>query len=219
MPRIKAVISWSGGKDSLMALWKLPADYEVVALLTNLNQQTNRVSIHGVRRALIEAQAAAIGLPVHFVMLPTNPTNVEYEALVQNALAPFQAQGIQHVVYGDLFLEDIRHYRDAFCQRLGMQPVYPVWGLDTKSLITEFIEAKFRAIISCVDTTQIAMDFVGRELDHKLLHELPKSADPCGENGEFHTFAYDGPLFRQPVKFTFGETWLQDKRFFYRDMM
>ena len=131
MPQTKAILSWSGGKDSLMALWKLSTEYEVVALLTNLNQQQDRVSVHGIRRHLIEAQAAAIGLPLHFVMLTSSPSNAEYEALVKNALAPFQAQAITHIIYGDLFLQDIRQYRDHFFQQVGMQTVYPLWGFDT----------------------------------------------------------------------------------------
>ena len=219
MPQTKATLSWSGGKDSLMALWKVPAEYEVVGLLTNLNQQQDRVSVHGIRRHLIEAQAAAIGLPLHFVMLTSSPSNAEYEELVKNALLPFQAQGITHIIYGDLFLQDIRQYRDHFFQRQGMQTVYPLWGIDTHKLVHEFVDAKFRASIACVDTTQLDPQFIGRTFDNDLLRELPASVDPCGENGEFHTFAFDGPLFKQPVQVTLGETWLQDGRFLYRDMM
>jgi len=219
MPRTKAILSWSGGKDSLMALWKLPTEYEVVALLTNLNQQQDRVSVHGIRRYLIEAQAAAIGLPLHFVMLSSSPSNAEYEALVENALSPFHGQGITHIIYGDLFLQDIRQYRDHFSQRLEMQTVYPLWGLDTHKLAHEFTDAKFRASIVCVDTTQLDPKFIGRTLDNDLLRELPASVDPCGENGEFHTFAFDGPLFKQSLQVTFGETWLQDNRFLYCDMI
>lgn len=132
--RKKVVVSWSGGKDSLMALWKLPPEYEVVALLTNINREQDRVSIHGVRRDLIEAQAAALSLDVQFIMLPSKPTNADYEALLMSAFAPFQAQGIDHIVYGDLFLEDIRQYRNAFLRRAGIQPIYPLWNVDTRAL-------------------------------------------------------------------------------------
>jgi uncharacterized protein (TIGR00290 family) len=215
--RTKVVVAWSGGKDSLLALWKLPPEYEVVALLTNLNDE--RVSIHGIRRRLIEAQADALGLPVQFITLPAQPTNDEYERLTAEAFAPFQAQGVRHVVYGDLFLEDIRQYRDRFLKRMGMEGVYPLWGVNTASLIHEFIDAGFKALLTCVDTTQLDAGFVGREIDSALLDELPPSVDPCGENGEFHTFAYDGPLFKRSVPITRGETWVQDGRFCYMDVL
>ncbi|HVU14358.1 MAG TPA: diphthine--ammonia ligase [Phototrophicaceae bacterium] len=207
------IVSWSGGKDSLMALWKLSPEYQVAALLTNVSAEQNRVSIHGVRRYLIEAQAAALGLPIQFVELPPKPSNAEYEALVTAAIRPFQDEGIHEIVYGDLFLQDIRQYRDAYLQRIGMSGLYPVWGLDTRALIHEFIDAGFKAIITCVDTTQLDGAFAGRVIDNALIAQLPASVDPCGENGEFHTFVYDGPLFRQPVAFERGDQWTQDERF------
>jgi uncharacterized protein (TIGR00290 family) len=215
--RTKVVVAWSGGKDSLLALWKLPPEYEVVALLTNVNGE--RVSIHGVRRRRIEAQADALGLPVQFIALPAQPANDAYERLTAEAFASFQAQGVRHVVYGDLFLEDIRQYRDAFLKRLGIEGVYPLWGVNTSNLIDEFINAGFKALLTCVDTTQLDAGFVGREIDHSLLADLPPSADPCGENGEFHTFAYNGPLFRRGLPIRRGDTWLQDERFCYIDVL
>jgi uncharacterized protein (TIGR00290 family) len=215
--RTKVVVAWSGGKDSLLALWKLPPEYEVVALLTNLNGE--RVSIHGVRRRLIEAQADALGLPVQFIMLTAQPSNNEYERLTAEACAPFQEQGVRHVVYGDLFLEDIRQYRDSFLRRLGMEGIYPLWGVNTSNLIRDFIDAGFKALLTCVDTIQLDAQFIGRDIDAALLDDLPPSADPCGENGEFHTFAYDGPLFRHGLSLTLGERWSQDGRFCYVDML
>ena len=216
--RRKVILSWSGGKDSLMALWKLAADYEVVALITNLNHEQDRVSIHGVRRHLIEAQAAALGLPIHFVHLPSKPSNAEYEALVAAALVPFQAEGIQQVVYGDLFLQEIRSYRDAYLKRIGWQGIYPLWAINTHSLIREVIDAGFMTLVTCVDTTQLDATFAGRTLDDAFLRDLPASCDPCGENGEFHTFVYDSPLFTQAVPISVVGTWLQDNRFCYCDL-
>lgn len=201
-----------------MALWKLPVEYRAAALLTNMDVEQNRASIHRVWTPLIQMQAAALGLSIRFVELPSKPTNVEYEARVAAALAHFQAQNIQHVVYGDLFLEEIRQYRDEYLQRLGMVGVYPLWGADTHALIREFIDAGFKAVITCVDLTQLDGSFVGRTIDHALLNDLPDSVDPCGENGEFHTFVYDGPLFKQPIPFTLGAVETDDQRFHWCDI-
>lgn len=198
------VVSWSGGKDSLMALWALSEEYRPAALVTHIQAETGRTSVHGVRRALMEAQAAALGLPLHTVELPPTPSNAEYEAHIDAAYAPFRAQGVKHVVYGDLFLADIRAYRDQHLARMGMEGVYPLWGQDTRALADQFIGAGFRAVIACVDTTQLDAAFVGRDFDATLLRDLPTSADPCAENGEFHTFAYAGPLFSAPLPIKVG---------------
>ncbi len=218
MSSSNVIVSWSGGKDSLMALWKLPPEYRVAALLTNINAEQDRVSIHGVRRHLLEAQAAALGRPIRFVELPPKPGNAEYEALVTAAIKPFQAEGVREIVYGDLFLQDIRQYRDDTLRRTGMSAIYPIWGLDTRALIHEFIDAGFQALITCVDTTQLDGTFAGRTIDQALIAELPASIDPCGENGEFHTFVYDGPIFKQPISFERGDYWTQDERFRYIDL-
>src|SRR5262249_15610720 len=158
--------------------------------LTNLNTEQDRVNVHGVRRPLIEAQAAALGLPIHFVRLPAKPSNAEYEALVAAALASYQAEGVRHIVYGDLFLQDIRLYREAFLAGLGLKGIYPLWEVDTRKLMGQFIEAGFKPLVSCVDTTQLGVVFAGRTIDAGFLHDLPPMVDPCGENGEFHTFVY-----------------------------
>ncbi len=214
-----ALIAWSGGKDSAMTLWKLPAMYQPIALLTNVQASQGRVSMHGVRRELIELQARALGLPLHAVELPDAPTNAEYEAHVERGFAPFQAQGVTHVVYGDLFLADIRAYRDAHLARLGLHGVYPLWGHNTAALIREFIDAGFRAVIACVDTTQLDASFAGRELDEAFLRDLPNEVDPCGENGEFHTFVYDGPLFSKGLAITVGEIFWKNERFCHCDLL
>jgi len=216
---IPVLVAWSGGKDSLMALWKLPSEYEVVALVTNIQASEERISVHGVRRELLDRQAAALGLPLHIVELPDAPSNAEYEARVEAVFAPFRERGITHVVYGDLFLPDVREYRDAHLQRMGMQGVYPLWEQDTRALIQEFIAAGFKTVVTAVDTTQLDASFVGRELDMAFVRDLLPGIDPCGENGEFHTFVYAGPLFRQPVAFTIGKTFWKDDRFCYCDLL
>ncbi|HMA38258.1 MAG TPA: ATP-binding protein [Chloroflexia bacterium] len=215
---LPVIVAWSGGKDSTLALARLPPAYHVVALLTHLDTAHDRVSVHGTRHTLIERQAAALGLPVQWVPLPPQPTNLVYEAALAAALAPYQAQGVRHIVYGDLFLADIRQYRDAQLARLGWQGVYPLWGLDTQRLLQEFIAAGFRAVLTCVDTTQLACAFAGRAVDPALLASLPPGCDPCGENGEFHTFVHDGPLFRWPVPVIAGAGAWQVGRFCYYDL-
>ncbi|MCU0464078.1 MAG: adenine nucleotide alpha hydrolase [Anaerolineae bacterium] len=211
------LVSWSGGKDSLMALWALPEQYRPAALVTHIQTETGRTSVHGVRRELVEAQAAALGLPLHTVELPSMPSNADYEARMEAAYAPFRAQGIKHIVYGDLFLEDIRAYREQHLARMGMEGVYPLWGQSTRTLAYKFIGAGFRAVIACVDTTQLDAAFVGREFDAALLRDLPPDADPCAENGEFHTFAYAGPLFSAPLPVKVGAAF-GDGRFRFAEL-
>lgn len=210
---VPVLIAWSGGKDSAMALWRLPPEYQPAALLTNVQRSQRRVSTHGVRCALIEQQAAALGLPLHIIELSDAPTNAEYEAQIESGVAPFRAQGVVHIVYGDLFLADIRAYRDAYLARIGMQGVYPLWGQDTSTLIRVFIDAGFRAVVACVDAAQLDSSFVGRALDESFLSDLPNDVDPCGENGEFHTFVHAGPLFSRPIPITIGDEFWKDNRF------
>lgn len=217
-PQTPAIISWSGGKDSLMALWKLPPEYRVATLLTTMTAEQNRVSVHRVRTSFVQMQAAALGLDIQFAELPPKPTNSEYEARLTAMLASLQTQNIHHVVYGDLFLQEIRQYRDDYLRHLGIVGVYPLWESDTHTLIREFIDAGFKAVITCVDLTQVNGSFVGRTIDHTLLDNLPASVDPCGENGEFHTFVYDGPLFKRSIPFVLGNVTTDDQRFCWCDL-
>lgn len=216
----KVVLSWSGGKDSILALYGLAPEYEVVGLLTNLIAGENRVSVHNVRRELIQKQAASLSLPIQFLSLPAFPSNEIYERTLRAGLALFQAQGATRVVFGDLFLADIRAYRENLMAGVGMTPIFPLWEVDTRALAQEFIGAGFQAILTCVDTTQLDGDFVGRNFDQLLLDDLPKSADPCGENGEFHTFVFDGPLLKFPIEFERDEVFdTQDGRFCCLDLI
>ena len=170
--------------------------------------------MHRVPRALIEQQAQAAGIPLYPVLLSSTPSNDEYEVKIGAALAHFQAQGVNAVAHGDLFLEDIRQYRENNLARVGMKGIYPVWGQDTRELAQRFIAEGFKAIVVCVDTGQLDASFAGRIIDDDFLRDLPPNVDPCGENGEFHTFVYDAPYFTAPIPFTVGEQYLRDNRFF-----
>jgi uncharacterized protein (TIGR00290 family) len=213
------LVCWSGGKDSAMALRASVAEpaWRVEALLTTVTDGYERISMHGVRRELLETQAESLGLPLEQVRIPIQASNAIYEEAMQRVLTRYHARGIRRVVFGDLFLEDIRAYRERNLARLGMQGLFPLWLKDTKALAREFIASGFRAILVCVDPTQIDPSFCGREFDESLLADLPPSADPCGENGEFHTFVYDGPIFHRRVKAVRGEV-VQRDGFWFCDL-
>lgn len=220
--RQQVVLSWSGGKDSSLALAALRADarYEVVGLLTSITTTYDRVSIHGVRRELVAAQAAAAGLPLFEVLLESPSSNAAYEAAFGAALARLRkvAPGVELVAFGDLYLAEVRAYREQLLAGTGFAPLFPLWGRDTTRLAADFIAAGFRAVLVCVDTTQLSATFAGRAFDASLLEELPASVDPCGEGGEFHTFVWDGPHFREPIPIRVGETILRDERFAYTEL-
>lgn len=218
---LPVVMAWSGGKDSAMALWRLRDDprYDVVALLTTLSEPYRRIVMHGVREELLDAQAAAVGLPLAKVRLPANPSNAEYESCMGDALGAFRERGVRHVAHGDLFLEDVRAFRDRSLARLGMRGVYPLWGEDTRQLARNFTHCGFKAILSCVDGEKLGPQFAGREYDYVLQQDLPAGIDPCGEYGEFHSFAYAGPIFRRPLSLRTGERCTRLERFHYCDLL
>ncbi len=211
---------WSGGKDSAMALHTLlkQRNIKIVALLTTVTEDYNRISMHGVRRELLHQQAQSIGLPLREVFIPSQCVNSVYETRMEAALRYFLETGVRKVAFGDIFLEDLRLYREKNLARLVMQAVFPIWKRDTRELITEFHAAKFRAITACIDPKLLDPSFAGRELDASFFADLPQNVDPCGENGEFHTFVFDGPIFARPVEFTLGETAHRDS-FVFRDLV
>jgi uncharacterized protein (TIGR00290 family) len=198
---------WSGGKDSAMALHTLlqQSDVRIVALLTTVTEGYERISMHGVRRELLERQAQSIGLPLHEVRIPPQCVNPIYEARMEEALRIHFDQGVRRVAFGDIFLEDLRAYREKNLARIGMTALFPIWKRDTRELIREFHANRFRAVAVCVDPRILAPSFVGRELDQSFFHDLPAHADPCGENGEFHTFVFDGPIFHSLIPVRTGE--------------
>jgi uncharacterized protein (TIGR00290 family) len=218
--RPKALLSWSSGKDSAWALHLLRQQrtVDVVALLTTVNELHDRVAMHAVRRTLLEHQAAAVGLPVWVVPIPSPCTNEQYEAAMRAALDRAIAEGIDRVAFGDLFLEDIRAYRVQKLRGTGVQPLFPLWGLPTADLSQQMVAAGLKARLTCVDPKQLSASFAGRDFDSALLAELPATVDPCGERGEFHTFAYDGPMFRQAVAITAGEVVERDG-FVFADLL
>ena len=216
------MLSWSGGKDSALTLDALRSDtsVDVVALLTTVTSGYDRISIHGVRRPLLHAQAAALGLPVHEIVLEPASSNELYDAAVACALADVRTRypAVNRIAYGDLFLEDVRRYREDRLGPLGFAGAFPLWGRPTGALAREFVDRGFQARLVCVDTTQLDGAFAGRKYDHALLDELPPNVDPCGERGEFHTFVSGGPGFSWPVDYGVGDVVLRDGRFAYCDL-
>jgi len=204
----RILLSWSSGKDSAWSLHVLrqSREYEVVGLLTTFNEEADRVAMHAVRRELVERQAAAAGLPLWAVPLPWPCSNEQYESLMAQACAKAVAEGIGGVAFGDLFLEDVRAYREKQLRGTGLEPVFPVWGLPTRALAQEMIASGTRAKLTCVDTEKLDRTFVGREFDDALLAALPDGVDPCGERGEFHSFVYSGPMLNAVVTVSVGET-------------
>jgi uncharacterized protein (TIGR00290 family) len=216
----KALLAWSSGKDSAWSLHVLrgEGEVEVVGLLTTINQAFDRVAMHAVRTELLRAQAEAAGLPLWPVPIPWPCSNAEYEAAMSAALDRARAAGIGAVAFGDLFLEDIRRYREERLAPTGIRPLFPLWGRPTAPLAAEMVAAGLRARLTCVDPRVLEARFAGRDFDAALLAELPASVDPCGERGEFHSFAYDGPMFSRPVPIRSGEVVARDG-FVFADLL
>jgi uncharacterized protein (TIGR00290 family) len=217
------IVSWSSGKDSALMLATLRDDpsVEPVALLTTVTAGFDRVSIHGVRRELLAAQALSVGLPLQEVWLEPASSNAAYETRLASALSRLRDRypGVRRIAYGDLFLEDVRRYREERLAALGWEGVFPLWGQPTKALAQSLVDSGFEARLVCVDTTMLAASFSGRAYDAALLEELPTHVDPCGEGGEFHTFASYGPGFATPVEYRVGEVVMREGRFAYCDLV
>ncbi len=203
----KIVFCWSGGKDSALALNRLRKDdrYEVVSLLTTCNEHFRRVSMHGVRLELVEQQAEAIGLPLEKIFVSQRSSNEEYQQKMSACLLAHKARGVTACAFGDIFLEDLKRWREENLARVGMRGVFPIWRMDSRELIREFFELGFGTVICCANDAYLDENAVGRKIDQEFIATLPPNVDPCGENGEYHSFAFAGPIFRAPVKFTIGE--------------
>ena len=214
-----AIVSWSGGKDSALALYEAQKTYAIVALVTTVTEGYDRISVHGVRTRLLEQQAAALGYPVEKVVLCQLCTNDEYESKMRAALERHRQAGVSTVICGDIFLEDVRRYREERLFTVGLQGAFPLWHRPSTELARQFLALGFRAILCCVDTTVLDAGFAGRLYDERLLADLPPGVDPCGENGEFHSFVFDGPTFKSPVECTAGERVLRDNRFCFCDLL
>jgi uncharacterized protein (TIGR00290 family) len=216
----RILLSWSSGKDSAWSLHILRqrGEYEVVGLLTTFNEVADRVAMHAVRRALVEQQAAATGLPLWAVPLPWPCSNEQYESLMAETCAKATAEGIEGIAFGDLFLEDVRAYREKQMRKTGLEPIFPVWGLPTHDLAQTMIAAGMRAKLTCIDTGKLDRGFAGCEFDEAFLSALPDEVDPCGERGEFHSFVYAGPMLNAALPVSVGETVVRDQ-FVFSDLI
>jgi uncharacterized protein (TIGR00290 family) len=212
----KVLFAWSGGKDSTLALYEIQKsqNYEIVSLLTTITEGYDRVSLHGLRRTLVEQQAQSLGLPLQKVFIPQDSSNEEYESKMRQILTKFKQAGISQVVFGDIFLEDVRKYREDNLSKLEMKGLFPIWGRDSAELTKSFIALGFQAIVICVDTRVLGKRFVGRIINESFLAQLPPNVDPGGENGEFHSFAFDGPIFQDRIGYKLGKKVLRDSLYF-----
>lgn len=219
--RKKVIVSWSSGKDSAMALHEIQKneEYEIVAILTTLTKDYDRISMHGVQRVLLEKQADLLGIYLEKALISKDTSNEEYEAIMEGVMRKYLDKGVSAVVFGDIFLESLRQHREDNLAKIGMKGIFPLWKRDTTELAHEFIDAGFKAIITCVDTKALDGKFAGRTFDEEFLADLPPEVDPCGENGEFHSFAYAGPIFREELLCSKGETVLRDNRFRFCDVV
>ncbi|HEY0895931.1 MAG TPA: ATP-binding protein [Sphingobacteriaceae bacterium] len=203
----KAALFWSGGKDSAFALYQcqLQDQFKVECLVTTLNETHRRISMHGIREALLDRQAALTGLPLIKMWVPESPDNSGYERSLMHTFHQLRESGITTVLFGDIFLEDLRAYRENLVNAAGLQAGFPLWGRDTGTMVREFLDSGFRTIACAISTAYLEKDLLGQEISEQFLNRLPPGADPCGENGEYHTFCFGGPVFREPVKFRTGE--------------
>jgi uncharacterized protein (TIGR00290 family) len=217
----RVLLSWSGGKDCALSLYAIlkARRYQIAALLTTVTQAYDRVSMHGVRRVLLEKQAASLDLPLEIVFISNKASNEEYESQMSAVLTRYMKSGINKVAFGDIFLEDLRKYRQEKLELLGMEALFPIWNRDTGELSHSLAALGFKAITTCVDTNVLDKRFVGRVIDDSFLSELPESVDRCGENGEYHTFVYEGPIFRNRINFKVGKKVLREDRFYFCDLV
>ena len=217
----KVIFSWSGGKDSALAPHELKetGKYDIAALLTTVTKDYDRISMHGVRTALLEAQAASLGIRLEKALMSKGASIEENESKIGEIMERYFAKGVALSAAGDIWLEDVRKYKDDNLARIGMKGLYPLWKRDSGKLAREFISLGFKAVIVCIDSTLLSKDFIGREFDESFLADLPSGVDPCGENGEFHSFVYAGPVFRNKIPLVKGEIVLRDNRFYFCDLL
>jgi len=220
MNKENIVLSWSGGKDSAMAFYQIEKDnsFKVNRLLTTLTQDYQRISMHGVRRELLLNQSQSLGVDLDEVFITKESTNSEYQQRMGQRLASYKDDNISKVAFGDIFLVDLKKYREDNLSKVNMTALFPIWMRDTKKMSREFVGLGFKAVISCIDSNFLTKDFVGREYNDSFLDDLPNGVDPCGENGEFHSFVYDGPIFSKKINVDKGEVVLRDNRFWYCDL-
>lgn len=214
--RRKTLISWSSGKDSAWALHMLRQDpnIEIVGLFCTVNKVFDRVTMHGVRSELLKQQAASVGQPLDIIEIPYPCNNDEYVAIMKAFIITVKEKGVECFAFGDLFLEHVRAYREALLQGTGIAPLFPIWGFSTKTLSRQMVSNGLKAVITCINADQLSKEYAGREYNESFLEDIPEGIDPCGENGEFHSFAFDGPMFQYPIKVISGETVHRDAAYF-----
>lgn len=212
MTTTKAYLNWSSGKDAMLALHHInkAGDHSIDKLVTTLNAEHNRISMHGVRRNLLQQQADSLGLPLQIIRLSGKLSLSRYNETMERELGKLKEEGFSNSVFGDILLEDLKAYREKQLDKVGTKAIFPLWQKNTKALIEEFLNLGYKAIVVCVNAKMLDKSFCGREIDSQFLRDLPEDVDPCGENGEFHTFVFDGPLFTKPVEFEIGETVMRD---------
>jgi uncharacterized protein (TIGR00290 family) len=215
----KAIVSWSGGKDSALALFDAQKDFDIVALVTTVTDGFDRISVHGVRTSLLERQGQALGYPVEKVVISQTCCNDEYESRMRAALAQYKDRGVTSVICGDIFLEDVRRYREERLFTVGLRGVFPLWKVESRELAGRFFQAGFQAVLCCVDTSVLDQGYAGRLYDRDLIAHFPPAVDPCGENGEFHSFVFNGPNMAMPIAYRTGERVLRDDRFCFCDLI
>ena len=217
----KLLFTWSGGKDSAFALYEIEKTqkYEITALMTTVTEEYDRISMHGVRRVLLEQQAKSLGFPVEKVFIPKNASNDEYATKMREVLEKYTRLGVHSVAFGDIFLEDVRKQREENLAKIDMKGIFPIWKRDTNELAREFIDLGFKSIITCVDSNFLDKRFCGRLYDDQFLQDIPPGVDPCGENGEFHSFVYGGPIFHEKILFELGDIVLRENRFYFCDLI
>ncbi|MDB5280994.1 MAG: ATP-binding protein, partial [Bacteroidota bacterium] len=207
MNKPKAIFNWSGGKDSSLALYKVIEEgaFDIPWLLTSVNETNNRISMHGVRGELLDEQARSIGIPLHKMLIPEMASMEIYNKIVADTIRGFKKEGIEYSIFGDIFLEDLKKYREEQLEKVNMKAIFPIWKQPTNLLINEFIDLGFKAVIVCVNDKYLDRSFAGRVIDRAFVNDLPGNVDPCGENGEYHSFVFDGPIFTSPIEFSLGE--------------
>ena len=230
----KALFHWSGGKDSSLALYYIlqQKEYEISSLLTTVSEKYDRISMHGVRKSVLEQQVKSLGMPLDTLVLPKGVSMTDYDHLMEEKLLLFKQKGVNYSIYGDIFLEDLKKYREHNLKKIGLQGIFPIWLKDTTALVKEFIALGFKSIVVCANARLLGEGFVGRLIDQSFLDDLPSEVDPAGENGEFHSFVYDGPIFSQAIPIEIGEKVLRsyapdqedsthnwDHQFWYCDLM
>ena len=216
----KVLVSWSSGKDSARALYEIQRtqEYEILSLLTTVTEDYDRISLHGVRSALLQQQAQSLGLPLEKVFISKNASIEEYQSKMAATLTKFRQAGVSSVVFGDIFLEDVRQYREENLSQIRMTGLFPLWKMESADLAQTSIDLGFKAIVTCIDSRLLDQSFIGRVIDECFLAELPTNVDPSGENGEFHSFVFDGPIFKERISYTTGEVVLRDS-FYFCDLL